>query len=199
MTWNLTGRMVESCSCRVMCPCWLPIDAVTMDQGWCASAFLFQIASGRSGKVDLSRRVVSVAMDFPGPTLSDGNATARVYLDDGATAAQRRELEPIFQGTRGGGMKGLGSGVSRWLPTKSVPISVRQGDDELVATIGPFGEVRSKVLRNKLAKIVRLHNVTLLGVTPIDLAPSASEWRDPEMPRFFRTESGGRGKFAWKG
>lgn len=199
MAWNLSGIMVESCSCHVMCPCWLPIESVKMDQGWCDSAFLFRIQQGRSDGVDLSECSVAVAMDFPGPTLDDGKGTARVYIDDQASLAQRRELEAIFQGRKGGGMQGLGSLVEKWLPTQTSTISVQEKDGQLTATIGTFGQIRSKRLKNKFGRIVRLHNVTLLGASPIDLAPSNSEWRDPDMPRAFRTESGGVGKISWKG
>lgn len=170
-----------------------------MDRGWCDSVFLFRIDEGTSNRVDVSRRTVALAMDFPGPNLSDGNATARLYIDDGASKPQQKELDAIFRGTRGGGMKGLGSLVARWLPTRSTAISVRESKGELTATVGPFGSVRSQRLRNAAGKVVRLHNVTLLGATPIDLAPSGSEWHDPEMPRSFRTESGGVGRISWKG
>lgn len=198
--WSLTGRMVESCSCNMTCPCWLPLEeGVKMDRGWCDSVFLFRIDRGKSNRVDISERVVALAMAFPGPTLGDGNGTARLYIDEGATAAQRKELEPIFKGRRGGGMRGLGTLVAKWLPTRSTSISVREAEGTLTATIGSFGTVRSRRLKNADGRVVRLHNVTLLGASPIDLAPSGSEWHDPEMPRRFRTESGGVGKISWSG
>ena len=199
MGWTLRGRMVESCSCHVMCPCWLPMDDVIMDRGWCASAFLFRIDEGKSNRVDLSGRAVAVAMDFPGPTLGDGKGTARIYVDEGASEPQRRELEQIFQGKKGGGMKGLGSLVAKWLPTEYPSIVVLEKAGELEATIGPYGTVRSRRLKNESGQVVRLHNVTLLGASPIDLAPSDSEWHDPKMPRRFRTESGGAAKISWRG
>lgn len=199
MPWNLTGRMVESCSCNVMSPCWLPVERVKMDRGWCDRAFLFRIDAGKSNRVDLAARTVTVAMEFPGPTLGDGNAMARVYIDEDAGATQRRELERIFQGKQGGGMKGLGGLGSKWLSTRYPLISVRETKGELVATVGSFGTVRSRRMKNAAGRVVRLHNVTLLGATPIDLAPSGSEWRDPDLPRTFRTESGGVGKVSWKG
>lgn len=199
MGWTLRGRMVESCSCQVMCPCWLPLDDVVMDRGSCASAFLFRIDEGKSNRVDLSGRAVAVAMDFPGPTLGEGHATARIYVDEAASEPQRRELEQIFQGKKGGGMKGLGSLVAKWLPTEYPSIVVREKGGELAATIGPYGTVRSRRLKNESGQVVRLHNVTLLGASPIDLAPSDSEWHDPKMPRRFRTESGGAAKISWRG
>ena len=199
MVWTLRGRMIESCSCHVMCPCWLPWDAIIMDRGWCDSAFLFRIDEGKSNRVVISRTTVAVAMDFPGPTLGDGNGTARLYIDEGASAPQRRELEPIFQGKRGGGLKGLGSLVARWLPTKYAPITVQEGGGDLVAAVGAFGTVRSRRMMNAEGRVARLHNVILLGASPIDLAPSDSEWHDPDFPRSFRTESGGAAKISWKG
>jgi len=199
MPWSLTGRMVESCTCNLMCPCWLPLDKVTMDRGWCDSAFLFRIARGSSDGVDISGQTVAVAMDFPGPTLGDGAGTARVYVDEGASAVQKRELEAIFQGKRGGGMRGLGSLVRRWLPTRSTAISIRETRDDLTAAVGGFGTIHSRRLKNAAGRAVRLQNVTLLGATPIDLAPSGSEWHDPDLPRSFRTESGGQGRISWKG
>jgi len=199
MPWNLPGRMVESCSCNVMCPCWLPVERVKMDRGGCDSAFLFRIDAGKSNRVDLAGQTVAVAMEFPGPTLGDGNATARVYIDEHAGATRRREPERIFQGKQGGGMKGLGSLVSKWLSTRYPPISVRETNGELVATVGSFGTVRFQRMKNAAGRVVRLNNVTLLWATPIDLAPSGSEWHDPDLPRSFRTESGGVGKVSWKG
>lgn len=199
MPWSLKGRMIESCSCHVMCPCWLPMDDVIMDQGWCASAFLFRIDEGRAGRADLGGRKVAVAMDFPGPTLGAGRGTARVYVDDAASADQRRELEAIFQGRRGGGMQGLGSLVARWLPTEATRISVEEKEGTVSAVVGEFGTIRSKRLRNPEGKVVRLHNITLLRASPVDLAPSGTEWRDPGLPRSFRTESGGQGRIVWKG
>jgi hypothetical protein len=138
-------------------------------------------------------------MDFPGPTLADGNGTARVYIDDVASAPQRTALEAIFHGRHGGGMEGLGRLVTRWLPTQFTSITVQESKGELTAAVGPFGVIHSQKLRNAAGKVARLHNVTLLGATPIELAPSRSEWHDPEMPRSFATESGGVGKISWKG
>ncbi len=96
-------------------------------------------------------------------------------------------------------MKGLGGLVARWLPTDYPSIEVRETGGDLLATIGSYGTVRSRRMKNAAGQVARLHNVTLLGASPIDLAPSDSEWHDPEMPRTFRTESGGAAKISWKG
>ena len=108
MAWNLKGQMIESCSCNMFCPCWFGVqELMIMDQGWCASVIGFRIREGRSDGVALDGRKVVFTPDFPGPTLFDGNATARVFVDEGADEAQQRELEAIFQGRKGGPMENL--------------------------------------------------------------------------------------------
>ena len=57
---------------------------------------VFRILNGKSDDVDLSGRTVALALDFPGPTLFDGNGTARMYLDRATTVGQRKELEAII-------------------------------------------------------------------------------------------------------
>jgi hypothetical protein len=76
-----------------------------MDKGYCATSILFSIQNGSSDGIDLKGNEVVMALDFPGPTLFDGNATSRLYIDDVADTSQRKELEDIFQGKKGGPME----------------------------------------------------------------------------------------------
>ena len=93
MAWNLTAEFTETCSCNMLCPCWYRVqELMVMDQGWCAGAWLLRVQQGSADGVDLSGRTLAIALDFPGPTLYDGNGTARLYVDDAASADQRREL-----------------------------------------------------------------------------------------------------------
>ena len=101
MAWNLTADFIETCSCNMLCPCWYGVrELMVIDQGWCASVWLLRVQQGNAEGVTLGGRTLAMAFDFPGPTLYDGNGTARLYIDDGASAEQRRELEAIFQGTK---------------------------------------------------------------------------------------------------
>ena len=108
MAWRLTGQLIETCSCNMLCPCWFTVqELMIMDQGWCASAIAFRTREGNSDGVALGGRTVVFAVDFPGPTMFDGNATARLYVDEEANADQRRELEAIYSGQKGGPMAGI--------------------------------------------------------------------------------------------
>ena len=101
MAWQMSGQLIESCSCNMFCPCWFTVqELMIMDRG-CASAIAFRTRDGNSDGVPLGGRTVVFAVDFPGPTLFDGNGTARLYIDESASADQRRELEAICSGGRG--------------------------------------------------------------------------------------------------
>src|SRR5260370_15754276 len=145
MAWSLTADFTETCSCNMLCPCWFGVkELMIMDQGYCAGALLFRVRQGSADGVELSGRTVALAADWPGPTLLDGNGTGRLYIDDGANADQRRELEAIMQGKKGGPMEILGGLVSKWLPTQSTKIDLQEQDGRLTVTVAGGGESRAQ-------------------------------------------------------
>ena len=200
MAWNLSGQIVETCSCNLLCPCWFGVKELqVMDQGWCDTGVLFRILEGSSDGVTLSNRMVVMAADFPGPTMFDGNATARLYIDDGATQEQMGKLEEIFSGAKGGPMEILGSRITNRLPTQQVSIQIQEDGNSLTATVGDVGQVRSMPMTNQAGEPVMLENIGPFGLKSIQVAPSASRLSDPGMPRTIETKSGGVGNFAWSG
>ena len=148
--------------------------------------------------------MVALALDFPGPTLFDGNATGRVYIDNGANPDQRRELEAIIQGKKGGPMAIVGGLVSAWLPTQSAGIDVQEQNGGLSATVAGVGEIKSQRLTNDAGQPTTMQNTGFTTALQFDnqvaqLAPSASRWSDPDMPRRFETKSGAVASFTWRG
>jgi hypothetical protein len=203
MAWSLRGQTIEACSCNLLCPCWFGIrEVMIMDQGFCSSAFTFRISEGNSNGLSLSGRTVVVTGDFPGPTLFDGNATARLFVDDGVDADQQSELEAIFQGRKGGPMEALAALVVTWLPTEMARIRVDEEGDSITVAVDGFGTVRSEGLRDSDGLSFTLRGggfVCGLGIDELELAPGTTEWTDAAMPRSLRTKSGVRGNFAWSG
>lgn len=205
MAWNVKAEFVESCSCNMLCPCWFGVqELMVMDQGWCASAWLIRIKQGNSDGVDLAGRTLVIGLDFPGPTLIDGNGTARLYIDDEASDNQRGKLEAIFQGKNGGPMEVIASLVAKWLPTEATKIEIQEDGDTLTASVGSFGQVKSQRLKDEAGQPMKLQNPEFASKLQFDnktvyLAPSSSKWSDPEMPREFETKSGGVANFSWSG
>jgi hypothetical protein len=205
MAWNLTAEFTETCSCNMLCPCWYGVqELMVMDQGWCASAWLLRVQQGSADGVDLSGRTVALALDFPGPTLYDGNGTARLYIDDAASADHCRELEAIFQGTKGGPMEILAGLVTKWLPTQVAKIDFQEKGGTLTATVDGFGQMKSQRLTNEAGQPTTMQNTGFTTALQFEnqaaqLAPSSgTHWFDPDMPRQFENKSGAVAKFTWR-
>ena len=205
MTWNLSGKMVESCTCNMLCPCWFGVkELMIMDKGYCAGPILFRIHNGSSDGVDLKGREVVMAFDFPGPTVFDGNATARLYIDEAADTSQLKQLEDIFQGRRGGPMEMISSFASKWLPTESTNIEINDDGNNLTASVGSFGQIKSQQLKNDSGHLMTLQGAGFASAFQMEnetftLAPSATEWSDAALPHRFSTRSGAVAKFSWHG
>lgn len=205
MTWNLSGKLVESCTCNMLCPCWFGVkELMIMDKGYCASPLLFRVREGTADGVDLQGRDVVMTVDFPGPTLLDGNSTSRLYIDDGANDNQVKELENIFQGRKGGPMQLVAQLTSKWLSTQRTKIEINDDGNNLTATVGKFGKIKSEQLKNEAGQIMRLQGAGFASAFQFEdetfnLAPSDSLWSDPDLPHQFSTKSGAVAKFRWRG
>lgn len=127
MAWSVTGQMVEFCSCKMMCPCWFG-PGTEPDQGWCAGAILYDVEQGQVDGLDVGGTKVVFAAEWPG-NFFGGNGKARLYLDATASADQRRELEAVFRGQKGGLFEGLmGAVITEWLPAETARIDVSRGE-----------------------------------------------------------------------
>jgi hypothetical protein len=206
MAWNVSGKMVESCTCNMLCPCWFGVkELMIMDKGYCAGPILFRVDNGSSNGIDLKGRDVVMTFDFPGPTVLDGNATVRLYIDHAANPNQRKELEEIFQGRKGGPMEMISQLAARWLPTLNTNIDVNDDGQSLTATVGSFGQIKSQQLKNESGRSMMLQGAGFASAFQMEnetftLAPSDSQWSDSDMPHpQISTKSGAVAKFSWRG
>ena len=206
MTWNVSGELIETCNCNMLCPCWFgQADLMILDQGYCATSLLLRIREGEHDGVDLSGQNAVTSLHFPGPTLFDANGTGRLYIDDGASDAQVAALETILQGASGGGMEVPASLLSSWLPTKRAAIAVTETDDGVSVSVAGVGEMKSRRLVNDLGARMKLQNAAfslLFGHEGHegDLAPSdGTTWNDADMPVAWVGRSGVVGQVAWSG
>ncbi len=206
MAWSLSGELIETCSCNMLCPCWFgEADLMLMDQGWCATALLVRVREGQFEGVDLSGQAAVVNFHFPGPTLYEANGTGRVYVDEAASDAQQSALETILQGGSGGGMAVPATLLSRWLPTRKVAMEVTEDNGTVTANLAGVGEIRSRRLVNDLGKRMTLQNAAFsVAFGHVDhqgeLAPGkGTRWQDSDMPVTWQGRSGMVGQIAWNG
>jgi hypothetical protein len=209
MTWNLSGKMVETCTCNMFCPCWFGVkELMIMDKGYCVGPVLFRIQHGISNSINLSGQDIVLMLDWPGPTILDGNGTSRLYIDDGADTNQQKEMEDIFQGRRGGPMQMLSQLIAKWLPTVKTRINIKEdnnGGHNLTATVGNYGEIKSQQLKNEGGRAMTVQGAGFASVFQFEndiltLAPSGTQWSDSDLPHTqVTTRSGAVGKFSWRG
>lgn len=203
MAMNLEGELIETCSCNVLCPCWFGAqELMKMDKGWCDTALLFRIETGESNGVDLAGCSVAYVCCLPGPTLFDRDGTARLYIDESADEEQRRELEAVFHGRRGGPAEILASLMSSWLPSEFCGIDIQDDGEQLTAKVGDVGEIRSAVLKNEAGDAMTVQDAGFavafnFADSRFSVAPSDTRWSDSSLPRTFDTRSGVRASWTW--
>lgn len=204
MAWNLSGELVETCSCNMLCPCWYGVkELMIMDRVWCASPWLLRIQSGASDGVEIPAVDAVLAGFWPGPTLLDGGGIARLYFDDSVSDGTRVALEFILQGQRGGPPAIIGGLISTWLPTSTTNISVSVQGGNVTADIGNVGHIESRRLVNDLGDTMKMSDTGFtVGLqfreATAELAPSnGTSWRDPELAEPFDCLSGAVGQFDW--
>lgn len=193
MAWSLSGQVLETCSCNMVCPC--IFGPAKPDQGWCAGALIFDIQQGSSDGVDLSRTRTALAFDLPGDFFG-GNGTGRIYVTDRASPDQRRELEAIFSGQKGGAFAALEGLLVKVLPVQGANIEVTLGDNPS-ASVGSVGKVTLQPVKADDGKQTTLVNAPLnvtFGIETSNLARGdGSSWSDPEMRSW---QSGGTGSIS---
>lgn len=200
MTWQMDATMLEMCSCKALCPCWLGPDTVP-DEGWCAGALLIDIEKGAIDGQDVGGCRAALAAWWPGNFFA-GNGTARLYLDSSASDAQRSALEAVFSGQKGG-MFGavLGPAVSKWLPAKSVPIDI-QGGDAPSFSVGDVAKGTLTRYKDGAGKTATVQGTAAQGAfqsTSMEIASAKGmRWTEPDV-RDWEGDSSTLHKVHWAG
>jgi hypothetical protein len=199
MAWRVRGVAREHCTCKMWCPCWL--GPAEPDQGWCSGSLIFEVHEGAADDISLDGLRVVVVVDFPADFFT-GNGTARLYIDENANAEQRRELEAIFSGKKGGPLEAAwGATVTQWLPTQVANIEIQDGDAPSI-TVGNVAQVTyQSPIRDAEGRATVIEGAaaaTAFGLEGVSLARSdGSRWSAPEMRQWESGGSGTIGAFDW--
>jgi hypothetical protein len=150
--------------------------------------------------VNLGGTKVFLTAQWPGNFFL-GDGTARLYIDDNASADQRRELEAILSGHKGGHLEALfGAAIAKWLPAKSAKVDIQWGDSPSV-TVGDVGRATLQPIKNPMGQPTRVQGAMAqagFNIDSMDLASSkGSRFSDPDM-RAWEGDSGTLHKFNWR-
>lgn len=121
-SWAIEGELALNCSCAVFCPCVVSLGQHPPTHGYCQAWVGIRIDKGHCDGVELSGQNVAMLLDIPG-RMSEGNWTAALYIDEGASDEQAAALEQILSGQAGGTTGLFRLLVSTFLGVRRVPVS----------------------------------------------------------------------------
>jgi hypothetical protein len=142
MTYSIDGKLLEVCTCGILCPCWVGEDP---DGGTCDSSFAWHIDKGTIEGIDVAGMTLGLSVHIPGNVLA-GNWKAAVFVDDRATKDQEEAMLKVFTGQLGGPIADLAALIGEVISVERAQITfdVDEGQgtlkigDEVEAILAPF-------------------------------------------------------------
>lgn len=131
--YDLEGTLLEACTCKVLCPCWIGEDP---DGGSCSAVNAYRFERGTIGGIDVSGLNVVRVVLIPGNVLTPNSWTEVRLIDDRATDEQFEAISDLFAGKLGGPLADLAGLVRETLAVERAPISHEIVGGEGVLTVG---------------------------------------------------------------
>ena len=154
MSYQLEGRLLEVCTCNVLCPCWVGEDP---DGGTCDGLLTWHVDKGKINAVDVSGRTIAVLAHIPGNILK-GNWRARVYVDHEATPEQKDAMLSVWTGQLGGPLADLAGLISEVIAVEQVPITFEVKGVDGVIKIGSSVEAALKPFQGATGENTAMHD-----------------------------------------
>jgi hypothetical protein len=132
MAYQLEGRLLEVCTCNILCPCWVGEDP---DGGVCEGVLAWHCDAGTINGTDVSGRTLVLLAHIPGNVL-EGNWRVVVYVDDGANDEQQQALLDVWTGKLGGPVADLAQLVGEVIAVERAPITFTVEGGKGTLTIG---------------------------------------------------------------
>jgi hypothetical protein len=138
MGYRLQGKVLEACTCQIICPCWVARDP---DGGKCEGAMAYQVESGTIDGVDVSGLTIAMLANIPG-NVTAGNWRVIVFVDANANDDQEKALLEVFSGKAGGPVADFASLIGEIVEVQKVPITF-----DIAKGLGTFeaGPVRAEI------------------------------------------------------
>lgn len=127
MAYELEGRLLEVCTCKILCPCWVGEDSDSPD-GTCDAVVCWRVDRGKVNGLDVSGLTVALLAHIPA-NIMKGNWKVVAFVEDKATPQQQEALLGVFTGKFGGPVADLAKLVGEVAGVERVPITfdVKEG------------------------------------------------------------------------
>lgn len=120
MSWTISGRYFENCTCEVVCPCTASF-ALGADYDRCDVVLAFHIDAGEIEGIRVDGLTVAVVADTP-KVMTDGAWRMGLLIEDAASPEQLAKLTAVFAGQLGGPIEALAPLVGEILGVEQVPM-----------------------------------------------------------------------------
>jgi hypothetical protein len=119
MAYELEGSLLEVCTCKILCPCWVGEDP---DGETCDSVNSWHVERGIVNGIDISGLTLATLNHIPGNVLK-GNWRVIFFVDDKATPEQQRAMVDLFSGKLGGPVADLAKLYGEIVRVEAAPIT----------------------------------------------------------------------------
>jgi hypothetical protein len=198
MSYTVEGKLLEVCTCNVLCPCWVGEDP---DNGTCDGLLVWHVEQGTIDGVKVDGHTIAALCHIPGNILK-GNWKVRLYIDSDASETQKDSLISVWSGQKGGPIADMAKLIGEVVSVEQVPINfgVHGADGRL--TIGPSIEADLQAFKGATGNPTALHD-TIFTTIPgsAAYAGKASHYR-ASVPGFnidLRGHNAVSGSFRFNG
>lgn len=200
MSYRLEGDLLEVCTCKVLCPCWIGEDPD--GDGTCDSVNSWHITKGQIDGVDVSRLTIAGVNHIPGNVLK-GNWQVVFFVDEKATEAQHIALIDVFTGKRGGPLKDLANLYGSVLAVERAPIVFEVSEGKGRLKIGQQVEAEMEPYKGATGRVTTLHETAFSTIPGAPAYVSKASRYHVKEPRLgFNIELSGhnaiQGKFQFQ-
>lgn len=161
MAYHLQGSLLEVCTCKILCPCWVGEDP---DFGDCKSAMAWHFDQGTIDGVDVAGLTIGLAVHIPGNVL-DGNWRVTMFINDDATDEQAEAIQAVYSGSKGGPVADLVQLVGEVTSVERVPIVFDVVEGKGTLKLGDVAHAELEPYRSATGEVTTLTN-TVFSTVP---------------------------------
>ena len=195
--WWAEGLLFENCNCTAVCPGHIHFSQKCTHEV-CHGFWAIRFDGGRAGDVDLAGVDVVVVYETP-QVMVDGGWKQVIVVSDRATAAQRRAVEEILTGMRGGPWEILARFVGDAKPTRSARIRIEEAPGRKSVTVKGVLEGAVEAIRGRnRAEPVTFENIyNQIHDTSQTIARGSTRYDDGEIVIANEGTHGLWSRFRW--
>jgi len=137
MAYDVEGKLLEVCTCNVLCPCWVGENP---DGGVCESALAWHVDTGTIEGVDVSGLTIAASVHIPENVLIPKSWKAAIFVDERASDAQEQAMLKVWTGQLGGAIADLAGLIGEVVAVERAPITFTVDGGKGRLTIGDVAD-----------------------------------------------------------